>query len=161
MRSAHVFDAAACCFFDQAPTRPKHGLSQLEHSVQFVGRPVEAVEVSISLGAAAAASSSQNHFSVEVGGDQVRTTCINSNCYPYNKKGGLLPLARLGFNNKRALLQVFVSAPGHEQLLLTLPFGVDAGTASAHVADDGATLLLRMPFKPYRTCVEEASPPCP
>ena len=63
------------------------------------------------------------------------------------------------FSKECALLQVFVSAPGYRQLVVALPFGVDACAASAQLAEDGAELLLRLPFKPYRTCVEEASLP--
>lgn len=56
------------------------------------------------------------------------------------------------------MVQVFASAPGYGQLTMTLPFGVDAGKASAELEDDNAKLLLRMPYKPYSSCVEEASP---
>ena len=58
--------------------------------MQFVGRPVEAVEVSISLVAATAASSSQDHLSIEVVGDQVSHTCVEAINVHFSK-GILLP----------------------------------------------------------------------
>ena len=53
------------------------------------------------------------------------------------------------------LPQVLVSAPGHTQLTLTLPFGVDPSLGQAHVSEDGRLLRLTLPFKPYRSMVAE------
>ncbi|CAL8472031.1 g11573 [Coccomyxa elongata] len=88
------------------------------HEVQYVGRPAEAVQVSISLEQVDPSSSSQ--VSVQVHLDQVT-----------------------------------VQFPGHAPLNLSLPFAVDANLGKAETMDGGRNLLLLLPFKPYRSFIEE------
>ncbi len=60
---------------DKAPS----SLPELAHTVNFMGRPVEAVEVSVSLAEAATMpSSSHERLSVEVSGDQVPYSLLTS-----------------------------------------------------------------------------------
>ncbi|EIE23612.1 hypothetical protein COCSUDRAFT_41800 [Coccomyxa subellipsoidea C-169] len=51
--------------------------------------------------------------------------------------------------------QVIVQVPGAAPLELRLPFGVDANLGTACVEDEGKRLSLRLPFKPYRSFVNE------
>ena len=52
-------------------------------------------------------------------------------------------------------VQVVVQVPGAAPLELRLPFGVDAKLGSAALEDEGRRLCLRLPFKPYRSFIEE------
>ncbi len=48
-----------------------------------------------------------------------------------------------------------MQVPGAAPLELRLPFGVDAKLGTACVEDEGKRLSLRLPFKPYRSFVDE------
>ncbi|BDA47531.1 probable PIH1 domain-containing protein 1 at N-terminal half [Coccomyxa sp. Obi] len=51
--------------------------------------------------------------------------------------------------------QVIVKVPGYAPLKLSLPFAVDANLGKAEITDGGKNLLLLLPFKPYRSFIEE------
>lgn len=52
-------------------------------------------------------------------------------------------------------MQVYVHVPGHAELRVSLPFGVDARLGTASTSEDGWRLLLRLPFKSYRSFIDE------
>lgn len=52
-----------------------------------------------------------------------------------------------------------MKVPGYAALKLSLPFAVDANLGKAELMDEGRQLLLQLPFKPYRSFIEEVCMP--
>ena len=52
-----------------------------------------------------------------------------------------------------------MEVPGHAPLKLSLPFAVDANLGKAEIIDAGKSLHLLLPFKPYRSFIEEVCMP--
>ena len=150
--------------------QPVPGLPELAHSVSFVGRPVEAVQVAVSLAEpSSTASGSTESLSVEVAGDQVGAPAAAWRVWlTIVVAASLCAAGGALFNNIITLApctqvqvslgcckQVFVAVPGRAPLALALPFGVDAMSGTGQLSEDGRQLRLSLPFKPHRMSVEE------
>ncbi|GAB4815474.1 hypothetical protein N2152v2_002520 [Parachlorella kessleri] len=126
---------------------------QLQHSVEYLGRPAEAAQLTVHLPAQAAAQVQQSMPSTSAAGP------VASPATPAAEPVAAGSLAGIAVHV--AGHAVSVEVPGCQPLRAELPLAVTAQGASAKLALGGDKLVLRLPFRPFRDLLNELQQSAP